>query len=107
MKKASINDMHRGWLIGDFEPAVLKTKQFEVGILNHRKDEKWPKHYHEIATEYNVLLSGSMTICGEKITPGTIFTLEPGEVADPVFHEDCQVLCVKVPSVIGDKHEVL
>lgn len=99
--------MHRGWLIGDFEPAVLKTKQFEVGILTHSKDEKWPKHYHDIATEYNVLLSGSMTICGEKIVPGTIFTLEPGEIADPVFHEDCQVLCVKVPSVIGDKHEVL
>ena len=38
--------------------------------------------------------------------PGTIFVLEPNEVADPIFHEDCQVLCVKVPSIKGDKYEV-
>ena len=48
-----------------------------------------------------------MTICGELISPGTIFVLEPHEIADPIFHEDCQVLCVKVPSIKGDKYEVL
>jgi hypothetical protein len=47
-----------------------------------------------------------MTICGRMIEPGTVFVLEPNEVADPIFHEDCQVLCVKVPSVKDDKYEV-
>ena len=98
--------MTRGWFIGDFEPSLLKTKDFEVGILTHKKGEEWPKHYHKIATEYTVLISGSMTICGELIEPGTIFILEPNEIADPVFHEDCTVVVVKTPSVVGDKYVI-
>ena len=98
--------MTRGWFIGDFEPSLLKTKDFEVGILTHKKGEEWPKHYHKIATEYTVLISGSMTICGELIETGTIFILEPNEIADPVFHEDCTVVVVKTPSVVGDKYVV-
>ena len=27
-----LSDTHRGWVIGDFEPSLLKTKDFEVGI---------------------------------------------------------------------------
>lgn len=107
MKKQNLNEMQRGWFIGNFEPAILKTENFEVGLLSHKKGELWPRHYHIVATEYNLLISGSMTICGEFISPGTIFILEPNEIADPIFHEDCQVLCVKVPSVKGDKYEVL
>jgi quercetin dioxygenase-like cupin family protein len=106
MKKRNLDEMWRGWFIGNFDPAILKTENFEVGLLSHKKGEVWPKHYHVIATEYNLLISGSMTICGELIVPGTIFVLEPNEVADPIFHDDCQVLCVKVPSIKGDKYEV-
>ena len=106
MLKEKLSNMTRGWFIGDFEPTLLKTKDFEVGILTHKKGEEWPKHYHKIATEYTVLLSGSMTICGELIEPGTIFILEPNEIADPIFHEDCTVIVVKTPSVIGDKYVI-
>jgi quercetin dioxygenase-like cupin family protein len=106
MLKEKLNNMTRGWFIGDFEPSLLKTKDFEVGILTHKKGEEWPKHYHKIATEYTVLISGSMTICGELIETGTIFILEPNEIADPVFHEDCTVVVVKTPSVVGDKYVV-
>jgi quercetin dioxygenase-like cupin family protein len=105
MKLSNIKDMTRGWFIGDFEPSILRTKDFEVGLLTHKKGEVWPKHYHALSTEYNVLIEGSMTVQGTQINPGDIFIFEPMEIADPVFHEDCKVLCVKVPSVIGDKHE--
>lgn len=107
MKTQKIDNMWRGWFIGDFEPSVLKTKEFEVGLLTHKKGEVWPEHYHIIASEYNVLISGSMSICGKEITPGDIFVLEPHEIANPVFHEDCKLICVKTPSIIGDKYEVL
>jgi hypothetical protein len=106
MKKTQLSDMWRGWFIGNFQPSVLETKDFEVGILTHKKDEIWPKHYHAIATEYNVLISGSMTIRNELISPGTIFVLEPNEIADPIFHEDCIIVCIKTPSIPGDKYEV-
>lgn len=105
MRIYNIKNMTRGWFIGNFEPSILRTKDFEVGLLTHKKGEVWPKHYHALAVEYNVLIEGSMTVQGTKINPGDIFVFDPMEIADPVFHEDCKVLCVKVPSVIGDKHE--
>ena len=99
--------MTRGWFIGDFEPSVLRTRDFEVGILTHKKGETWPAHYHSVATEYNVLLEGRMRIAGEVVTPGDVFWFDPGDVADPEFLEDCRVCVVKTPSIIGDKYEVL
>ena len=48
-----------------------------------------------------------MTISGQELGDGDVFIFEPNDIADPIFHEDCTVLCVKVPSVPGDKYEVL
>lgn len=107
MIKRNIKEFWRGWFIGNFEPSLLKTDQFEVALINHVKDEKWPAHYHAVATEYNLLIQGRMKIRGEIIEPGDLFVLEPNEVADPEFLEDCKVLCVKTPSIKGDKYEVL
>lgn len=107
MKIQKIDNMWRGWFIGNFEPSVLKTSDFEVGLLLHKKGENWPKHYHKIATEYNVLVSGKMIIRGQIINPGDIFVLAPNDIADPEFLEDCLIVCVKTPSVKGDKYEVL
>jgi len=104
MKTYKISDFHRGWFMGNFDPSILKTEQFEVGLLTHKQGEVWPKHYHAIATEYNLLVSGSMIINETKIKPGDIFVLEPYQIADPIFLEDCTVLCVKVPSISGDKY---
>lgn len=95
--------MWRGWFIGDFSPSVLKTKDFEVGLLTHPKGEKWPAHYHPKGTEYNVLVKGAMNVCDTDLTAGDIFVIEPGEIADPTFYTDCKILCVKVPSDTNDK----
>jgi quercetin dioxygenase-like cupin family protein len=101
-----IEDFTRGWLIGDFEPSLVRTKDFEVGILTHKKDEVWPKHYHKLADEYNLLVKGKMTVNDIELNTGDVFVIEKGEVAQPKFLEDCTVLVIKVPSVIGDKYEV-
>ena len=109
MEVSKLKDMTRGWLIGDFEPSVLKTKDFEVGVLTHPAGEVWPAHYHPVGTEYNVLLEGKMNVCDKELEVGEIFVIHPGEIADPTFHEDCKILCVKVPGdstdkvVVGDK----
>jgi quercetin dioxygenase-like cupin family protein len=105
MKSHKLDDFYRGWFIGNFDPSVLKTDNFEVGLLTHKQGEHWPKHYHAIATEYNLLVSGKMIIKETTIEPGDIFIIEPNEIADPIFLEDCKVLCIKTPSVPGDKYE--
>ena len=104
MTTGKIKDMKRGWCIGNFEPSVFKTAAFEMAILLHPQGERWPAHYHRVATEYNFLLTGSMRVCDTELTAGDWFVIEPMEVADPVFHEDCQIVCIKVPSDVTDKH---
>ena len=100
----NIKDMIGGWFIGDFEPSVLRTKEFEVGIKTHPKGEILDVHYHKIAVEYNVLIKGSMTVNGKPIQEGDIFILDRNEVVRPEFLEDCTIVSVKTPSVIGDKY---
>jgi quercetin dioxygenase-like cupin family protein len=105
MHKRQLSEMIRGWFIGDFEPSILRTKDFEVGVLFHPKGQIWPAHLHKIATEYNVLINGKMCLNGVFIEKGDIFVIDKGEVAVPEYLEDCTVLCIKVPSVVGDKYE--
>jgi len=93
-----------GWFIGNFQPAVLNTDEFEVCYKKHHKGEKWDAHYHAKALEINCLISGRMMIQGVELGAGTIFVIKPFEVADPVFLEDCEVLVVKTPSVPNDKY---
>lgn len=98
--------MRGGWYIGDFTPSVFRTKEFEVCVKHHPKDEDWPDHYHAEAIEINYLISGMMQVNDMYIGPGAIFVFEPFEVARPRFISDCVVVVVKVPSIPGDKIEV-
>ena len=101
-----LDEFFRGWFIGDFEPALLRTKYFEVGVLKHKAGEYWAKHYHALADEFNVLVEGKMEVNGQILYKGDVFLIEKGEVSEPKFLEDCTVVVVKVPSVIGDKYAV-
>ena len=47
-----------------------------------------------------------MIIRGETVNEGELFILEPYEVADPEFLEDCYVVCIKSPGHKGDKYLV-
>lgn len=98
--------MVRGWFIGDFEPSILRTKDFEVAYLRHAKGEKWDAHYHAQSVEYNYLIRGAMIMQGTVLVAGDLFVLDKGEVADPIFLDDCELIVVKVPSIPSDKHKV-
>lgn len=106
MKIYKIKDMNGGWYIGDFEPSVYKTSAFEVSLKNHPKDEIWPKHYHKEAIEINLIVKGRMELNNTLLETGDIFILDKMEVVDPHFLDDCLIVCVKVPSIIGDKYIV-
>jgi len=93
-----------GWLIGDFEPSLLRTKNFEVCYKYHTKGEPWPAHFHKEGTEYNLLVRGKMKIFGNVIEKGTVFVMRPYEISDAEFLEDCEVLIIKVPSDPTDKY---
>lgn len=103
MKIYKLSDMKSGWYVGNFEPSAFKTEQFEVNYRTHKAGEQWEHHYHEEITEVNLLVSGEMIMQGKRLKAGDIFVVEPYEVADPQFIMDCTVVCVKTPSVVGDK----
>lgn len=92
-----------GWFVGDFEETAYKTNQFEVCYKVHPKGEIWEKHYHPKATEINYLIRGQMTVLGETIYPGDVFVINPGEIADPQFQENCELIVIKTPSLPNDK----
>lgn len=105
MDVTHISKFTGGWFIGDFEPSLLKGAGFEASLKLHKKGENWPIHFHKTATEYNVVAVGRMTIQGIQMEAGSVFVLHPFEVADPIFHEDTVIVCIKHPGATNDKFE--
>ena len=104
IERSHITKFKGGWFIGDFEPSLLKTKDFEVSIKIHLKDEVWDKHTHKVATEYNYVVSGLVEIDGAQYGTGDIFIVPPNFIMNPTFLDDCTIVCIKTPSVKGDKY---
>lgn len=98
--------MKGGWFIGDFEPTAFRTNKFEVALVKHTQGQKWETHYHKVATEINLLISGKIQINDEVFVSGDIFVISPNEVAAPQFLEDSEVIVIKTPSDVNDKYIV-
>jgi len=98
-----IDEMIKGWFVGNFEPTAYKTDVVEVSYKKHKKNEQYEMHYQTQVTEVNLLISGEMIMHGKKITAGDIFIMYPFEISDQQFLEDCEVICIKIPGSVNDK----
>lgn len=103
MKTFKIKDMTRGWFVGQFSPTAHNAP-FEVGYLKHHKGQFWSPHYHKESTEINLLVKGKMKVNGQEINEGDIFVIDPFEIAEPEFLEDCELVVVKTSSNPEDKY---
>jgi mannose-6-phosphate isomerase-like protein (cupin superfamily) len=106
MKTAKVKDSIGGWYIGNFPKAAYKTSSFEASYKEHKKGEKYGWHYHQHLDEINLVVSGKMRIQGQEFGPGDIFILEPYDIADPEFLEDCEIICIKAPNITNDKIDI-
>lgn len=106
IKNRRIEEFVGGWFIGNFRPTLFNTKDFEVSYKIHKKDENVAPHYHKIATEYNLVLEGTININGEKFEKGDVFIIEPFMCSFPSFPDNCSLIVIKVPSAPGDKYEI-
>lgn len=106
MEVIPVDDFKGGWFIGDFEPTVLKTKDFEVAFKEHHAGEYWAAHYHLVSDEINYLISGEMEINGTRLVGPVVFRIGKGEISRPVFITDVKLIVVKVPSIPGDKYDI-
>ncbi len=104
MKQYKLKDFTKGWLIGDFEPNIFRTKDFEFMVRSYKKGDMEARHVHKIAQEVTVIVSGVFLMNGEKLEAGDAVLLTPGESADFECLEDGTNAVIKTPSVLGDKY---
>jgi len=104
MQKAKLSDMVRGWFIGDFSPTVLTTQAVEVGVKLYKAGDSEERHFHKIATEVTIILSGRVRMNGVEFVAGDIVTTEPMESTDFEVLEDASTVVVKLPGAINDKY---
>lgn len=103
MKTEQLDNMIKGWFVGDFKPTAYKTNACEVAVKKYKAGEKESCHYHAIATEITLVLSGSVRMNGVNWNAGDIIILNPGEETDFEALTDTVNVVVKTPSVKNDK----
>ncbi len=104
MKTFRLNDMTKGWFVGDFDPAVLRTDAAEVAVKSYDAGSFEPRHMHKIAPEVTLIVSGRVRMNAQEYSDGDIILIEPGEATDFEALTDTTTVVVKLPSVAGDKY---
>jgi anti-sigma factor ChrR (cupin superfamily) len=105
MKKFNLRDTVKGWFVGGFSPAVLKTEDVEVAVKIYKKNDYEPSHHHKIATEITVIIKGNVRMNGEEFKDGDIIMIEPSMSTDfLVTSDECITCVVKHPGARDDKY---
>jgi quercetin dioxygenase-like cupin family protein len=105
MKTAKLKNMKGGWFIGNFDPSLLKTNLCEVAVKSYKKGDHEESHYHKIATEYTVIITGRVKMNGIEYRAGDIIVMEPDEDTDFESLEDGTAnVVVKIPGANNDKY---
>jgi quercetin dioxygenase-like cupin family protein len=99
-----LDDMVRGWFVGDFEPSAVRISGAEMAVQRFQAGDIEAEHHHRAAVEVTVIVSGRAIMCGREVTTGDILVLPAGTATS--FHaiEDTVTAVVKTPSVPGDKY---
>lgn len=105
MQVFRLEEMTKGWFVGDFAPVALHSAAAEVAVKTYPAGACEPRHRHDVATEATLILSGRARM-GEAIhEAGSIVVIAPGEATDFEALTEVVTVVVKTPSVAEDKHE--
>jgi len=106
MRTARIEEMTKGWFVGDFTPTLHATREVEVAVKHYRAGDAEAAHYHKIAREFTVIVSGTVRMSGREFHAGEIIVIEPGEATDFQAVTDAVTTVVKIPGAPNDKYLV-
>ncbi len=104
MKVRKLSEMTKGWFIGNFTPTVYKTNDCEVAVKTYKRGDKEGKHFHKIATELTVIVSGTVRMFDSEFSEGDIVICEPGDATDFEALTDAVNVVVKIPGCNDDKY---
>ena len=96
MKVFNLDSMKRGWFVGNFEPSVYKTEEFEVAVKRYEKGEHEKSHYHKIAYEITLVIEGMILMNNKKF--------DQGSCEFKCLTEKATTVVVKTASIIDDKY---
>ena len=102
----NLDNFLRGWFIGDFDPSLYKTSDFEVAIKEYKSGDTEQKHYHKMSKEFTIIISGSVKMNNISYSKGDIIILDEYEESDFICIEDCTTLVVRTKSIKNDKYLV-
>jgi anti-sigma factor ChrR (cupin superfamily) len=104
MRVHRLDDMTRGWFVGDFTPTLYRTDAVEVAVKHYAAGDAEARHVHRVATELTAVVAGSVRMDGRELGAGDIAVLEPGDASDFLALSDAVVVAVKLPAAPGDKY---
>ena len=104
MKLYKLDDMVKGWFVGNFIPTAFSTELCEVSIKKYKKEDHEERHMHKVGTEITVVTRGRVLMNKKEYGEGDILVIEPMETTDFKALTDTETVVVKVPSVKGDKY---
>jgi quercetin dioxygenase-like cupin family protein len=104
MRAEKLREMSRGWFVGDFQPTALATDAVEAAVKEYRAGDVEPSHFHKIATEVTVIVTGEVEMNGNRYVAGDIIVIEPGEATDFRAITDVLTVVVKTPGAKDDKY---
>jgi quercetin dioxygenase-like cupin family protein len=99
----NISEFTKGWIIGNFDPSLIKMREIEIGVKFFKKGEVELLHMQIVATEITIVIDGQIEMNGNRFSSGQVITIPPGEPADFLAITDGTLVCVKTPSIPEDK----
>ena len=104
MRTAKLSTMTKGWFIGNFSPTLCATETVEVAVKEYPAGftEAW--HFHKVATEFTVIVSGEVEMNGSRYHAGDIIVISPGEGTDFKAVTPAVTTVVKLPGATNDKY---
>jgi len=99
----NLDSFVKGWIVGDFSPALLKSKDIEVGIKKYKTGDFEAKHVHNLVDEYTIIVSGIVEMDGVKYSENDIVFVPKGVPTDFKCLENSITVVLKTPSIPSDK----
>ena len=104
MEKAHLNDMSKGWFVGDFTPSAFINDRCEVALKTYQKGDREAAHFHKLAHEITLIVEGEVSMMDSTWRKGDIIVIEPGEVSAFSALTDATLVVIKIPGAKDDKY---
>lgn len=104
MKLYRLEDMTKGWFVGNFQPTIIPTNDVEVAVKSYKAGDYESRHFHRVATEITVITHGEVRMNGVTYGPGSIIVISPNEATDFEALTDVTTTVVKYPGASNDKY---